>query len=107
MTELDTKIAVTNGKGRTIVKVSASGDWLKKHRVDDADEGRAVMSEHAYKLLSLKALMGQERIEAAEMRFGVKAPGGAIPLVPGTAAVSADTFCCICNEAGECACVPC
>ena len=107
MSELSTKIAVTNGKGRSIVKVTASEAWLKKHRADDAEEGRAVMAEHAYKLLSLKGLVGQERIEPAEMRFGVRQPDGAITLVPGTLGVEATTWCCICNDAGECACVPC
>jgi len=67
------------------------------------------MVEHAYKLLTLKDLVGQRNIDASSLHFGVTDIDGAIPLVPGTMGVAASTYCCICNDANppECACIPC
>lgn len=110
MKDINTIIAVTGRKSRRFMKVSASAEWLKSMKISDAEEGRAVVVERAYKLLELKRLVGNNKIDAASFHFTSKDIPGAGSLIPGMERLSATrNYCCICNDADppECACVPC
>ena len=112
MDDIKTKIAVTNGKGRRLLEVSATAEWLKDKNVRDEEEARAVVVERAYKLLELEKLTGGLKGEAASMHFnagGLKGAGSIIPGMEPPVLGATSTYCCICNDANppECACVPC
>lgn len=110
MDDIHTMIAVTTKKSRKFMKVSASADWLSNMKITNPDQGRAVISERAYKLLELQRLAGTEKIEATSFHFTTRRIPGSISLIPGMEPLGATSnYCCICNDASppECACVPC
>ncbi len=110
MKDINTIIAVTDKTSQSFMKVSASAEWLKTMKIEDAEYGRAVIVERAYKLLELQRLAGNKKIKASSFHFSTKGIPGAGSLIPGMEPnFAASTYCCICNDANppECACVPC
>ena len=111
MDNVETVIAVTSGKSRRMLKVSASAEWLKEKGLKDPEEARAVVVERAYKLLDMGRLTGGLKGEPGSLHFNTDGIRGAGSLVPGMEPVvqGVSTYCCICNDADppECACVPC
>ena len=96
-------------KKKRFIKAEATAEWLETQKIDNEEEARAVIAEHAYHALELARVTGN-KLDAASLHFNTKGIPGAGSLVPGMEVLAATSnFCCICNDANppQCACVPC